>query len=94
MSACQNRAEYDSWRDSFPEDARWQFWPVPWRFATWHERFVKLFLWMGGAIFVAVGFIAMMALFATIVDNAAQRNVDHDRCMKHATNGYEIERCR
>lgn len=94
MSAFKDRADYDAHVASWPKDQQWQSWPVPWEFATWRERFVKMGLWLLGTVAVAVMFLALMALFAAIVENAGQRNEDHDRCMKNATNGYEIERCR
>ena len=46
------------------------------------------------AILLPPAFIGVMVLLGTILDTAAQHSEQHDRCMKRATNGYEIERCR
>lgn len=94
MTDFNTRADYDAYVATWPKDQQWQWWPVPWRFATCWERFVKIALWLLGAVAVIVMFLALMALIATIVDNAADRSIEHERCMKQATNGHEIEQCR
>jgi hypothetical protein len=66
----------------------------PWRLATWGERSQMVLVWV---ILLPVGigmFVGIIAIIGISMENASQRNADHDRCMKHATNGYEIERCR
>ena len=94
MAGFKTRMEYDAYVASWPKDQQWQWWPVPWSLATWPERFVKLGLWAAGGCFVAISFLTTMALFATIIDNAAELSIEHDRCLKRATNGYEIRECR
>ena len=47
-----------------------------------------------GSIIVGAGVIAIMTLVGMMMETAANRNEDHDRCLKHATTGYEIEKCR
>lgn len=89
-----NRAEYDALKNSFPPEAQWQFWPPPVHLATWKEMPLILLSWLAGVIVVIVGFLLFMWLLATIIENAGERSTQHDRCLKHATNGYEIERCR
>jgi hypothetical protein len=54
----------------------------------------KLLNWLVGPILVVGGFLAIMTVIGMMMDTAAERSEDHDRCMKHATNGYEIEKCR
>jgi len=69
--------------------------PPNWSWATWRERAVIVLLniiaW--GVVFPAM-FIGAIWMFGMMIDGVAQRSEEHDRCMKHATNGYEIERCR
>lgn len=65
-----------------------------WREKTWSER----------AQTVAAGILACvigtgMLLFALyvlglMIENAGQYSDEHDRCLKHATNGLEIKQCR
>lgn len=49
------------------------------------------------AVAIAFGIacaIGVLYVFASAVDGIGERRMEHDRCMKHATNGYEIEQCR
>lgn len=46
-----------------------------------------------GVVFPAMVF-GTLWIFGLMIDSAAQRSEEYDRCMKHATNGYEIESCR
>lgn len=66
----------------------------PWKVATLGERLVKLVCWFASPFIVGAMFIGLMTVFGMMIEGVAQRSEDHDRCMKHATNGYEIERCR
>ena len=90
----ESREAYDAYVQTWPKDARWQFWPVPWKVATWSERIVKVFLGIAGAAFVVVGAIAVVAVFGMMLEGVGEYNADHDRCLKRATNGYEIKQCR
>lgn len=54
---------------------------------TWKE-------WIIMAIFVPPLFVGAMALVASVIDGAAQHSERHDRCLKQATNGYDIQKCR
>lgn len=89
-----NRAEYDAWKDSYPPEAQWQFWPPPISLATWKEIPLILLYWLAGAVVVVVLFLGFMWLLGTIVENAGERSEQRTRCLKRATNGYEIEQCR
>lgn len=83
----QTRAEWESRRFSnepYP----------PWRIATWPERGCKVLIWLLAGAFFVGGIVAFFVVFGMMMEGASQRSEDHDRCMKHATNGYEIERCR
>ena len=88
-----NRAEYNAWKNSFPPEHQWQFWPPPLRLATWKELPGIFLYWLANATFVVVGFLLLMWFLATVMENAGERSEQHDRCMKRASNGFEIERC-
>lgn len=45
-------------------------------------------------IFVPLGLIAFMVVFGAFIEMAAERAEQRDRCLRQATNGYDIERCR
>jgi hypothetical protein len=94
MSRYPNRAAYDAAKNGFPKDQQWQFWPPPLYLATWREVPGILAWKLAGAVVVVVGLIAGLAVFGMMMDGAAYRSEEHSRCMKHATNGYEIEQCR
>ena len=87
------RQEWEAVKASFPPQYRYQFWPMPWGIATWKERGLLVLTYAGMLIAGLIGFLAVMWLLASMVDVASQRNVDHDRCLKHATDGYEIRKC-
>ena len=35
-----------------------------------------------------------MAVFGLMIERAGERQEEHNRCLKNATNGYEIKQCR
>lgn len=88
-----DRAAYDAHVATWPEESRWQWWPVPWRVATRRERAVKVALWVAQAIAIAACVAAAIALDAALVDNYARMVEMRDRCLKSSTNGYEIAQC-
>ena len=42
-------------------------------------------------LMMAVGMVLLLGL---MMETAAENSEQHDRCLKQATNGYEIRRCR
>ena len=66
-----------------------------WSIATWGERATLLALWFvsWGVIFPAM-IVGFLFLVGRLDDANVSHHVEHDRCMKQATTGYEIERCR
>jgi hypothetical protein len=50
------------------------------------------------AVFIAAscfgGVIIVLGLLGAMVEGIADWKTEHDRCLKHAVNGYEIGRCR
>jgi hypothetical protein len=45
-------------------------------------------------IFTPPAFLAVMWLVTTTAEEFGRRQVEHERCLKNATNGYEIQQCR
>lgn len=72
---------------------------IAWGEATWAQRLRMCIFWgimwgvvapvvvvgMGGGILYIVG---------SAGDHIAQSKTQHDRCLKNATNGYDIAQCR
>ena len=65
------------------------------RDCTWIECGQKLLLYfiLWGVIGPAM-LIGGLMLIGMMVDGISQYNVERDRCLKQATNGYEIKQCR
>lgn len=88
-----SREEYDAMVARMPKEARGEWWPVPWRIATWRERAVKIALW--GAESIAL--LAAIAVAGYVIGGAfesyAHMTEIRDTCLKHATTGIEIEGC-
>ncbi len=69
--------------------------PNEWRTLNWKERIGLSVFWVVGfGVVVPVGLIAILMIFGMMIEGIGQHNVQHDRCLKHATNGYEIKQCR
>jgi hypothetical protein len=65
-----------------------------WREKTWGER-AQTAVAFSAACVVGLGMLlGALVVLGMMIETAGQRSEDHDRCMKRATNGYEIERCR
>lgn len=67
----------------------------PWRLLTWQERIRRVIV-----MTIAYGVVcpllfggALIAL-GMMLEGASERSTAHDRCLKEATNGYEIKQCR
>lgn len=83
-----NRPRLDS---SWPRD------PCPW-LACVAVPLIRILKGIGYVlahlVFGGLGIIAIMFVVAVIVENMSDNDEAHDRCLKHATNGYEIKQCR
>jgi Tfp pilus assembly protein PilN len=65
-----------------------------WSEKTWGER-AQTALCMSVAFVVGLAmFLGVVLLLGQIMDVQTQRIEDHERCLKHATNGYDIQQCR
>ncbi len=45
-------------------------------------------------IVVPIMFVCAIILLGFMMETVAENSAQHDRCLKQATNGYEIQRCR
>ena len=93
----QTRAEWQAEKnDEQLRTGAWGFDPaMPWRIANWRERLgIMLFYGIGWGIVLPAIIIGSLMLLGMMIDSADERSTQHDRCMKHATNGYDIEKCR
>lgn len=61
---------------------------------SWKERCYQAGIWLVLLGATGVGLVFILLLFGQAVDVATQRSIEHDRCLKRATNGYEIQQCR
>jgi len=93
----QTRAQWEAERDARRRyTGEWGFDPgMPWRIATWGERagIVLFHAIMWGGVFPAM-LIGGLFVLGTMADGISRHNAEHDRCLKHATNGFEIKQCR
>lgn len=82
------REEWDAQKGSAPDF-------VPWALATWRERLslCAFYAVMYGVVTPAL-LLGIMWVVGSTIDGFALRNTEHDRCLKQATNGYEIKQCR
>lgn len=52
------------------------------------------FITIASFMLVAAGFFALLMVLGMMLDGVSQYQIEHDRCLKHATNGLEIRACR
>lgn len=64
-----------------------------WRYATWRERIGISVAFLMAALVATAMFATGLYVFAMMVDGIGVRQEQHDRCLKQATNGYEIREC-
>ena len=62
---------------------------------TWWERTQAAVSFLAAcAVCLAGAFVFIVFVLGPTIDVADQRREEHDRCLKRATNGYEIKKCR
>jgi phosphate/sulfate permease len=67
--------------------------PPSWSWATWSERAGMVAVWIvASAVGLAMA-IGVLFVIESSIDGITQHIIEHDRCLKQATNGYEIKRC-
>lgn len=42
----------------------------------------------------SIGAVFVLSLIGTLIEGVTDYSVERERCLKRATNGYEISRCR
>lgn len=57
----------------------------------WKETLITITL---GAIVVPPLLVLLLWLVGGAIETVAKHSEEHDRCLKQATNGYEIRQCR
>ncbi len=61
---------------------------------TWGERAQAALSFVFAFVIVGAGFVGLcIFVLAPMIDNMDRRSTEHDRCLKRATNGYEIKQC-
>lgn len=50
--------------------------------------------YVAGGIVLAVCAVAVLSVIGAVIEGVTDWQVEHERCLKRATNGYEIRRCR
>jgi hypothetical protein len=68
---------------------------IRWREATWLQRLRMSVFWgVGWGVVFPAMLIGALWLLGSMVEGIGRHNTEHDRCLKHASNGYEIKQCR
>jgi hypothetical protein len=66
---------------------------LTWREQTWGERAKHVLAWLLATIFTICFAVGTLLILGQAMDGVDRYHVEHDRCLKHATNGYDIKRC-
>lgn len=93
----QTRAQWQVEQDDRSlRTGTWGFDPeMPWSVAYWYERIgiIAFYGFMWGIVLPAMT-VGMLWVFGMMIDGNDRYHEENDRCLKHATNGYEIRECR
>lgn len=57
----------------------------------WQETALQVVMWVA---FLPAGLFAVVWFLGGAVETIAEHSEQHDRCLKQAKNGYDIQRCR
>lgn len=61
---------------------------------TQRERLAEAVKLFATFVLAVPGALLLLALLGMIFEGAARDSENRDRCLKQATNGYEIQQCR
>lgn len=68
---------------------------IAWATASWSQRLKLGALWaIAWGVVLPLMVVAGICFIGLLIDGFAERSETHDRCLKQATNGYEIRQCR
>ncbi len=67
---------------------------LTWSEKTWNERLQTMLAWVLALVLCLVIFVGGLIILGRSIDGIDRYNAEHRRCLKNATNGYEIEQCR
>lgn len=62
--------------------------------ANWRERYMMAHCFCAASVIGLWMFGFGLVVLGGAADGIGRYNAEHDRCLKHATNGYEIKQCR
>ena len=65
-----------------------------WSEKTWGERAQTVACFAAACVFGVGMFFGAILVLGMMIDASAHRQEKRDRCLKNATNGYEIRQCR
>lgn len=65
-----------------------------WSEMTWGERAQAAACFVAASVFGVGMFLGAIVVLGMMIDAASHRQEQHDRCLRKATNGYEIKQCR
>lgn len=55
---------------------------------------LQVFGWAIATAITLVGAVVVLSVIGMSIESIGQHQEDRERCLKHATNGYEMEQCR
>lgn len=70
-----------------------QWEPVSFSQMNWWDRFVMFYAFVCSGVFSLWVFGFVFLILSSAADGISRHNVEHDKCLKQATNGYEIKQC-
>lgn len=50
--------------------------------------------YIAGTVVVVICAFVILGFVGAAIEGVTDWQIEHERCLKHATNGYEIRRCR
>ncbi len=67
---------------------------LSWWEMTWTERGATVLVWAVSSVIGIGMFVGGLLVLGECLDGISRYKSEHDRCLQHATNGYEIRECR
>jgi hypothetical protein len=67
---------------------------ILWRDQTWGERAQNVIAWTFAWVIGLAMLVGVLLVLGMMMDANDHHYIEYDYCMKHATNGYNIQKCR